>query len=110
MQDDKERMNYQMIGEDHSTIDEKLQKYSGVVSWDYIRPHFKAGNVLYIDPTLDMQTVGKTISLDDKDQVDQWLKSGDLIQPSEPHGEYWEKTNPQFLALIVTPFILIQPA
>lgn len=29
--------------EDHSSEEEKLDKYSGDVDWNYLKPHFEAG-------------------------------------------------------------------
>jgi hypothetical protein len=110
MDNNPKPMKYGLIGEDSQTIDEKLKKYSGIVDWNYIRPHYKNGNLVYVDPSLDIQSVGRAFSVDDKSLVKKWLDNGDLIIPSEPHETYWEKEKPNFLALIVSPFILIQPA
>ena len=109
MKRNADSMDYTLLGLDQTTIDDKLKKYSGIVNWNYIRPHFLAGNVIYVDSEMEIQKVGKAFSLDHKSQVKNWLRSGEILVPSEPHGKHWEKEKPDFLALIVTPFILIQP-
>ena len=81
----------------------------GEVGWDYLEKHFESGALLYVDPSLDLVTVGQAISDDDTESVMKWKKSGDLVQPSGPHAEYWAESKTQFLALVVSPFVLVQP-
>lgn len=94
---------------DHSSDTEKLEKYSGVVDWTYLRPHFEAGNLIYVDPCLDLKTAGLAFAEDDQKQVKAWLRAGDLLQPCELHAKHWAESNTQFTAMIVRPFILAQP-
>ncbi len=95
--------------EDNQSPEEKLEKYSGEVNWNYLKPHFEAGNLIYVDPCLDLKAVGLAFAKDDQAQVQKWLKAGDLVQPCELHGEHWESEKTEFQAMIVRPFILAQP-
>jgi len=95
--------------EDRLTPTEKLEKYSGEVDWSYLCPHFEAGNLVYVDPSLDLKAAGLAFTNDDQAQVQKWLKSGDLVQPCELHAAHWEKEKTLFHAMIVRPFILAQP-
>jgi hypothetical protein len=95
--------------QDNLSQDEKLEKYSGEVDWNYLQPHFKAGNMIYVDPRLDLKQAGLAFTKDQKHLVEKWLKSGDLMQPCELHAQHWEKEKRQFKAMIVRPFILAQP-
>lgn len=106
--EEPEVMRYGMIGDDAMSDAEKLAKYTGDVSWDYLRPHFERGVVLWIDPLLDLQTVGEAIVADDKEKVQAWKANGDLIAPSDPHDDHWTKTEARFNALVVQPFVVIQ--
>ena len=87
---------------------EKLEKYSGDVAWNYLRPHFEAGNMIYVDPSLDLKRVGLVFANDDQHKVQEWLKSGVLLQPCKLHAEYWESEGTKFQATIVRPFVLAQ--
>lgn len=95
--------------EDSLTEAEKLEKYSGEVDWSYLRPHFQAGNLIYVDPSLDLKAAGLAFSKDDQAQVRKWLKCGDLVQPCDLHAKHWQKEKTRFHAMIVRPFILAQP-
>ena len=105
----------QMFKEDFSPTEdtlsqtEKLEKYSGEVDWSYLKPHFEAGNLIYVDPSLDLKAAGLVFAKDDQLQVQKWLQCGDLVQPCELHAEHWGKEKARFQAMVVRPFILAQP-
>ncbi len=95
--------------EDNASDAEKLEKYSGEVDWSYLKPHFEEGNLIYVDPALDLKTAGLAFAEDNKTQVQAWLKNGDLVQPCELHAQHWLQSGTHFNAMIVRPFILAQP-
>lgn len=109
MSEDKEKLQYGMLGEDAMSDDEKIAKYTGDVDWSYLKPHFKAGNLIYVDPELDLKVVAQAFTNDDKEQVQAWLKQADLVKPDHLHAEWWEHDQPEFIAVIVNPFVLAQP-
>jgi len=104
-----EGMEYGILGDDTETDLEKLEKYTGEVDWKYLEKHYQSGALLYIDPSLDLVAVGKAFADDDSKSVAKWKKSGDIVQPSTPHAYYWEESDSRFKALVVSPFVLIQP-
>lgn len=95
--------------EDRMTDEEKLEKYSGDVDWSYLKPHYEAGAMVYVDPALDLKTAGIAFTEDNTAQVQAWLKSGDLVQPCDLHVAHWLQTKTRFNAMIVRPFVLAQP-
>ncbi len=104
-----ERMRYAMLGEDNSSAEEKLAKYSGRAAWSDLKSHLGQRTLIYVDPSLDLTEVGRAFAADEKSRVEAWMKCGDLVVPSEPHGAYWESTNAVFECQVVSPFVLIQP-
>ena len=104
-----ENMSYGVLGDDAQTTPEKLEKYTGVVDWEYLKPHFDSGALLYVDTCLNITDVGQVLADDDKDKIEAWLKSGDLVKPSEPHAKWWSENPQEFTALVVSPFVLMQP-
>lgn len=106
---DDEVMRYGMLGTDESSTTEKLEKYAGEIGWDYLKKHFEAGSLIYVDPSLELVEVGQAIADDDTARVMSWRDQGDLLQPSEPHADYWESVDQRFRALVVSPFVLAQP-
>ncbi len=104
-----ESMQYGMLGDKSQGTPEKLEKYTGVVDWEYLKPHFDSGALMYVDPILEITEVGQALADDDKAKVESWLKSGDLVKPSEPHAKWWQENPQPFTALVVSPFVLMQP-
>lgn len=90
--------------------DEKLEKYTGIVDWQYLKPHFESGALLYVDPSLSITEVGKALTDDAKTTIEGWLKSGDLVKPDKLHATWWQENPQKFTALVVSPFVLMQPA
>ena len=107
--DPDQTMRYAMLGEDAASDSEKLEKYTGEVDWPYLRKHFTSGALLYVDPSLNLVEVGQAVAKDDTATVRAWKQSGDLLKPSEPHAQYWEESGARFLAVVVSPWVLIQP-
>ncbi len=104
-----EPMRYGMLGMDDTSPVEKLAKYTGEVDWAYLKSHFDAGVLIYVDPSLALPEVGLAFSKDDSQAVEAWFKKEDLVRPGEPHAAYWEESAAVFTALVVSPFVLIQP-
>jgi hypothetical protein len=102
-------LQYGILGEDTASALEKLEKYTGVIDWAYLKPHFESGALIYVDPSLSLTEVGHAFTTDDAVRVAEWRKAGDLVTPSHPHGSYWAESGTTFLALVVSPFVLIQP-
>lgn len=105
----EDQMRYGIIGEDESSTADKLAKYTGRVGWDYLRDPYLNGILFFVDPSLKLEQVGQVIAEDDSEQVDRWLKSGDLVKIEKLHAGQWEGSEQQFEALVVSPFVLCRP-
>ena len=101
-----DEMKYGMLGGG----DPDLEKYMGEVGWEYLKPHFESGALLFVDTGVDLKTVAEALVADDKAKVEAWMKSGDLLKPSQPHADHWESSGESFRAVVVSPFVLMQPA
>ncbi len=106
---DQAPLRYGMLGEDADTSTDKLAKYTGQVTWDYLVPHYKSGALYFVDPSLPLETVGAALANDDAAAVDAWRKSGDLVKIEAIHAAQWESDAPAFEALVVSPFVLCRP-
>jgi hypothetical protein len=104
-----EPLKYAILGEDTSTTEEKLEKYTGTVDWKYLRPHYQSGVLYFVDPSLVLAEVGAAFSEDGRQRVEAWLKAGDIVKIAELHAEQWQKSGTEFEALVVSPFVLCRP-
>ncbi len=104
-----EKLQYKMLGDDQNSETEKIAKYTGDVDWTYLKPHFNNGAMIYVDPELTLSDVAEVFVQDDKEKVQVWLKTADLVKPSSLHAEWWEYDETRFTAVVVNPFVLAQP-
>ncbi len=110
MVDRADRMQYQILGDVAEGEEEKLSRFTGVVPWTYLRPHFQSGVLYYVDASLKLAEVGEHFVKNGVEDVEALLRSGDLVKIGELHAEQWEKSDVQFEALVVSPFVLCRPA
>ena len=108
---DPQPLKYAMLGEDNSTAEEKLAKYTGTVDWKYLRPHYRSGVLFFVDPVLNIGEVGYAFTENHKERVEAWLKAGDIVKIVDFHAAQWEKPGDktEFEALVVSPFVLCRP-
>ena len=104
-----EKLQYDILGNDATSSEDKIAKYTGEVDWAYIKPHYKSGAMIYVDPELELTKVAEAFAKDNKEQVQAWLKSADLVKPSHLHEDWWEHDQTRFTAVVITPFVLAQP-
>jgi len=106
----EEKMKYGILGKDDSSLEEKLSQYTGEVTWDYLKPHYEAGVLFFVDAELSLEEVGAAITRDEAEAVQIWKKAGDLVKIEALHARQWEQdSETQFSALVVSPFVLCRP-
>lgn len=88
---------------------ERLANYTGEVPWSYLAPHAAKGSLYFVDPALKLEDVGAAFSGNRAEQVAAWLQAGDLVKIEALHAAQWEKSETEFEALVVTPFVLCRP-
>lgn len=104
-----EPLKYAMLGEDNSSVGDKLEKFTGIVDWRYLRPHWQSGVLYFVDPGLELADAGRAIAENRSDLVEGWLRSGDLVKIGDLHAAQWETGGQDFEALVVSPFVLCRP-
>ncbi len=91
------------------TTPEKLANDIGTVTWDYLRPHYERSALFFVDPGLSLQEVGEAMADNRRDQVEKWLKTGDLVKIGALHAAQWEHpAEVLFEVLVVSPFVLFR--
>lgn len=102
-------MKYAILGSEMRE-DEKLAQSKGVVGWPYLAPHCRNGSLYFVDPDMELEVAGMALAGNQRDQVEAWLKAGDLVKLGELHAAQWEGNDQiQFEALVVSPFVLCRP-
>lgn len=100
-------MRYSIIGDDGLTAEERLRKYTGPVSYDYLLGPLRNGVLIQVHEALDLTDVGRAFITDDRRRVQAWLDEELLVQMTE---ETFAKRDgaEAYTAVVVSPFVLVQ--
>lgn len=104
---DEDKLRYQMLGDDGLTEEERLRKYIGPVSYDYLLGPLRNGVLIQVHEALNLPDVGMAFIRDDRKRVQAWLDEELLVQVSEDNFEKREGAE-AYTAAVVTPFVLVQ--
>lgn len=86
----------------------RLNFETGRLSWAELERHFARGAVIKVDASLDLIEVAVSVSEDDKKQVEEWMNGGLMGHPSMDDARDWVERKPEFWAVVVAPWVLIQ--
>src|SRR5690606_18643463 len=107
MSDSSDPMRYNILGDDGLTEEQRLEKYTGPVSYDYLMGPLRNGVLIQVHEALDLREVGLAFIRDDKRRVRAWLDEEMIVKPTEETFE--NREGPEaYTAVVVTPFVLVQ--
>lgn len=92
------------------TAHTKVNLETAQVSWKELLRFFAGGMVIFVSPTLDLVEVAVQISQDNKPQVEQWMQEGKVASVSDGLAREWLETDATLWAVVVKPWILVQPS
>ncbi len=76
--------------------------------WKELERFYAQGILILVSDTLDLVEVGYTISIDDADQIKQWMEAGLLAKNFDQQAIAWEKDNTEVWSVVIRPWVLIQ--
>jgi len=107
MSEEKKPMEYGMVGDDGLTMEERLEKYSGVTDWSYLRAACMYDVLYYVDKELSLKEVANRFMEDDAAQIKEWVSKGDIVKLEKLHLDHFdEDQEKKFEATVVSPFVL----
>ena len=86
----------------------KLKLETGRVSWLELQRHFARGVVVIVAPGADLVEVAAGIAEDDRQAVQGWLETGQLVRAEDRHARRWAEDDTAFWAVVVAPWVLVQ--
>ena len=87
---------------------EKVNLETSQIAWKELQRFFASGAAIYVAPELDLVDVAYQFSVDNKDQVEQWLQSNQVSRVSDQQALTWYEADAEVWAVVVKPWILVQ--
>ena len=88
----------------------KVNEETSQIAWKDLQRFFAGGTIIYVAPELDLVDVAFQMSIDNKAQVEQWLKTRQIAKVSDQQALTWYETDAEVWAVVVKPWILVQDA
>jgi hypothetical protein len=88
---------------------QKLHSETAKISWHDLQPHFARGSLMVLDPALDLVQIAFDFAQDQTDRLKSLIHSKQIGPPDDNQAKCWYLSNAEFWAVVVSPFVLIQP-
>ena len=79
------------------------------INWNELQRFFAGGWLIYVSSHTNLLDVAVAFSSDNKNEVSQWLASGEVAKVSDEQAKFWHEENSAFWANVIKPWVLIQP-
>ncbi len=86
----------------------KVNLETSKISWLELQRFFAAGLTIAVGPELDLVEVAYQFSIDNKPQVEAWLKQQKIAPVSDQQAIDWFEARAEVWAVVVKPWILVQ--
>jgi len=88
----------------------KVNLETSLIAWQELQRFFAAGLAIAVHPSLDLVDVAYCFSIDDKQQVQEWMQDQRVAAVSDQQALEWFQHNSEVWAVVVKPWILVQSA
>ena len=97
------------ISEPNLTLEKaKVNLETSLIHWKELQRFFAAGLAINVEPALDLVEVAYQFSIDNKDQVQNWLEQQLIAAVSDQQAQNWYQQDSEVWAVVVTLWILVQ--
>lgn len=90
--------------ESKKELQAKLNRETAVIKWAELQRHFARGDIIVVNPALDLIEAAINITQDKTDS----LLSGQVRRAEDSDAHDWLERDPTLWAVVVAPWILVQ--
>lgn len=90
-------------------LSEKLNTETARISWQELQPHFARGATVYVSPDLDLINIAKYMADDNITELSPLVEAGKFGVVTEEQAHQFFINQQNMWALVVAPWVLIQP-
>ncbi|MEY3288950.1 MAG: hypothetical protein RLZZ419_1192 [Pseudomonadota bacterium] len=87
---------------------EKVNLETSKIAWQELQRFFAGGTAVFVASPLDLVDVAYQFSIDNKEQVAQWLQNNQIALVSDQQALEWLEADSEVWAVVVKPWILVQ--
>lgn len=100
-----------MKSTDKETISRtKINMETSHITWRELQRFFASGAAIYVSPDLDLVEVAFQVSEDNKFKVNEWMEAGLVAPVTDAQAQQWYDNDADMWAVVVSPYVLVQPA
>lgn len=93
----------------HSELTMRLNGETATVRWHELERHFARGSVVSVAPGLDLVAVAAAFVEDDRARVAEWMARAQVQRAAEDDARRWSAADAELWAVVVAPWVLVQP-
>ncbi len=86
----------------------KIVAETARISWKDLEIFYARGMAILVSPALDLIEVAHCLSLDESDQIEQWLNSEKLLRTFDEQAKTWSERDEDVWSVVVKPWVLVQ--
>lgn len=86
----------------------KVNLETSQIAWNELQRFFASGSAVFVASSLDLINVAYQFSIDNKDQVTQWMQNNQISLVSDQQALMWLEADTTVWAVVVKPWILVQ--
>ena len=90
-------------------LHDKLNLETARIHWQELQPHFARGAAVYVDSHLDLIGIAKLMADDDSATLAKLMQQGQFGVVSETQARQFLADNQAMWAVVVAPWVLVQP-
>jgi hypothetical protein len=87
----------------------RLNLETAQIRWSEMQRYFAAGTAIQVAPELDLLEAACQLSADNSALIGQWMALGQFGKVSDDQALLWYKTDALLWAVVVSPWVLLQP-
>jgi len=91
-----------------STLYAKLLGETSTIEWQVLQPFFAKGDLLWVDPALDLIEAAMAVTQDEAEKIRAWMDSGLFGKMTTEQALDVLEHAPQLWAVVVSPWVLVQ--
>lgn len=87
----------------------RINMETSKIAWKELQRFFAGGKALMASADLDLVDVAFQMSEDNVEQILQWAIAGKLVRVPDEQAREWVEADAQVWAVVVSPWVLVQP-